>query len=713
MQAADFSIKGKRVFVFIPIVALLFLTAAFVIGMWSAEDIKTTVLNQFNDEQLVIARHISFLIEREVGLLERELLLFADTAPLDWLESPVFQKAVFNTFSRVAASGVSAVEIMDFKRRITRMDYPGKPPVIRPLDAAAADNRRRSGLAPGAVQISPVQVADAVITLKMATPLRNQSTQAAAFHVNVFQLLSSFLDGVRSGKTGYAWIINDAGHFLYHPMLEFVGRDAFQIRNEKDPSLSYGIINFIQKEKMMAGMSGTDSYVSGWHRGQRGFIQKLIAYYPVNLASADSLRWSVAVVAPISEIETDVQNACSKQTAMQSLIMVGIIIVGSVTIFFERRLHQLLQKEVDWHTEAFRKSEMKYRALVESAEDFIFTVDLNGRLQSLNNFTARFFGGRPSHYLGKPLEALFPPRTARRQLDLVQAVQRHGKSVKDEYDIRLNGDRFWISANYMPLKTEAENVSAVLCIARDITDRKKLEIQLVNAEKLASLGTMAAGVAHEINNPLGIMLGFTDILLRKTPPESQVWTDLKTIERQGLHCKEIIENLLCFVRIEKQPSETTDINSCIQETLNILRHWLEKSRIRLHVCLDHDPPWVKIDRRQMQQVLLNLIHNAIGAMPNGGELIVTTELDRKSDKGVVTITDNGHGIKDEDMDHIYEPFFTTKPEGKGTGLGLFVTYGIVTSYGGGIECISRTAAADREESGTTFAVRLPAAGEPI
>jgi len=352
-----------------------------------------------------------------------------------------------------------------------------------------------------------------------------------------------------------------------------------------------------------------------------------------------------------------------------------------------------------------KKSEEKYRSLVESAEDFIFTVDVDGHFQSMNSFTAIFFGGRPEDFIGRGLSSLFPEKVAQEQLKLVKLVFKAGKSVRDEYEISLADHTTWISANFMPLKNEEGGVNAVLCIARDITENKNLERQLVNAEKLASLGTLAAGVAHEVNNPLGVILGFCDLLLRKTNKDSQAYDDLKTIERQGLHCKQVVENLLSFARLGEGGSEYADVNLCIEDIVKVVRHTLDMHGIELSLSLAGDLPLVVGDSRQLQQVFLNLINNSTAAMPSGGKLKISTAIERSTRKAVIRMEDDGLGIKPEHLDRIFEPFFTTKPEGEGTGLGLFVSYGIIAKYGGTIDCVSNDSASLKPR-GTTFTVKL-------
>ena len=560
-------------------------------------------------------------------------------------------------------------------------------------------SKRRKGF-PSETQVKPYGIG-----LFMGTLLPAESPMVLLFNLNVSWFLNPFLSEIRSGKTGYAWLIDEKGNFLYHPNTEFIGKNSMQIREEKYVDVPLGAIGEIQQEKMLKGEEGTGIYYSGWHRGITGKIKKLIAYSPVTISQSPSRLWSVAVVAPNSEIEDAVQRGHVRQLLLQGLVIFAILFAAVAVLFFEIRWSRSLEKRVSQRTEELKKSEEKYRSLVESAEDFIFTVDFDGHFQSMNSFTAIFFGGRPEDFIGRGLSSLFPEKVAQEQFKLVKLVFKAGKSVRDEFEIPLADHTTWISANFMPLKNEEGAVSAVLCIARDITENKNLERQLVNAEKLASLGTLAAGVAHEVNNPLGVILGFCDLLLRKTDKESQAYDDLKTIERQGLHCKQVVENLLSFARLGEGGSEYADVNQCIEDIVKVVRHTLDMHGIELSLSLAGDLPLVVGDSRQLQQVFMNLINNSSAAMPSGGKLKVITALERSTRKAVIRIEDDGIGIKPEHLDHIFEPFFTTKPEGEGTGLGLFVSYGIIAKYGGTIDCVSNDSASLKPR-GTTFTIKL-------
>ena len=399
-----------------------------------------------------------------------------------------------------------------------------------------------------------------------------------------------------------------------------------------------------------------------------------------------------------------------EQTWLILSIALGIVGLGAVLLYRDHRI-RLLEKDIARKNEALQKSEMKYNSLVESTEDFIFTIDKNGRFRTLNSFTANFFGGTPLQFVKQPLTALFTQDVSSELQRLVETVVQYGKSVRHEFMVTTGQFEVWLSANLMPLKNKRNQVVSVLCIARDVTEQKRLESQMINTEKMASMGTLAAGVAHEINNPLGVILGFTDLLLEKWDEKSQEYQDLKTIERHSLHCKQVVENLLSFARQGKGIAQYCDIYDAIHETIGVVSHSLEMNDITVKLHLTRGLPKVKGDTRQMQQVFLNLINNAAASMNGGGILEIETAFDASNGRVQVMVRDNGHGISDATMENIFDPFFTTKGDGEGTGLGLFVSHGIVTRYEGTLTCESSTEDTPQRPRGTNFTVTLKAKEE--
>lgn len=233
---------------------------------------------------------------------------------------------------------------------------------------------------------------------------------------------------------------------------------------------------------------------------------------------------------------------------------------------------------------------------------------------------------------------------------------------------------------------------------------QEAQASMLRTEKLASLGMMAGGIAHEINNPLGGILTMVQLLLTEIDPSSPIYADLKEIESAALHSKAVVENLLKFARQSKESvMGPVNLSSVLEQVKKLLGHSLQIKDVELKYAIENGLPPIFGDASKLQQVFMNLFTNAAQAMPGGGRVIVNA---RKSEDGrriIVDVTDTGIGIPPEIMPRIFDPFFTTKAEGEGTGLGLSVTYGIIKEHNGEIDVKSEVG------KGTTFAITLPIA----
>lgn len=236
------------------------------------------------------------------------------------------------------------------------------------------------------------------------------------------------------------------------------------------------------------------------------------------------------------------------------------------------------------------------------------------------------------------------------------------------------------------------------------------EIRLLQSEKQASVGKLAAGVAHEINNPLTAVLTFTHLILRRKDLPDEVRTDLEIIKTQTERVRKIVKSLLDFSRQTVIKPESTEINQLIKDSVGLMKNQALIKHVNLSFHGADNLPTLILDQNQFQSVLVNMIINALDATPSGGHInIQTMQVDANKERGVeITIVDTGSGISPDDMDQIFDPFFTTKEVGKGTGLGLAVTAGIIERHGGTIKVRSQT------HQGTTFTIWLPcrAAGGP-
>jgi signal transduction histidine kinase len=229
------------------------------------------------------------------------------------------------------------------------------------------------------------------------------------------------------------------------------------------------------------------------------------------------------------------------------------------------------------------------------------------------------------------------------------------------------------------------------------------ENRLLQAAKLAAVGEMAAGIAHELNNPLTTVTGFTELVLEELPEESGYREELEMIQKEARRATDVVRRLLDFSRQGERTRARADLNEIVEDVLALTQHLIHTSGVRLTVQLAGEIPWVSVDRNQMKQVLLNLIHNALQAMPDGGNIVLCTETRTRENRSwaVMSVEDSGTGIAPKDRDRVFEPFFTTKGDKGGTGLGLSVTYGIVTDHGGEIDVASEPG------KGSKFTVWLP------
>jgi signal transduction histidine kinase len=240
----------------------------------------------------------------------------------------------------------------------------------------------------------------------------------------------------------------------------------------------------------------------------------------------------------------------------------------------------------------------------------------------------------------------------------------------------------------------------------EVAERKRAEEELrrtqaefVQSAKMAAFGELAAGVAHELNNPLTPVLGLSELLLRSNSLDEQARHDLNIVTAEARRARDIVINLLDFARQIRSNREWTDLNQGVHDTLALFRSQLEANRIRVEEQYAPDLPPVLLDTGRLRQVWLNLFTNASQSMPNGGTLTIRTE--QAGDRIAVRIVDTGIGIPAEALLRIFEPFYTTRPVGQGTGLGLSVSLGIVQEHGGSIDVASQ------EGKGSTFTVWLP------
>jgi PAS domain S-box-containing protein len=724
-------------------VNLLLLGTSIYLGVKSANQMRQIVKEDFNQQQLGLAQHTAGLLEQNINFLKRELSTLNFSPSIQYLERLTWANRMRATFSSVREDGVVEVRRVSAEGdRAYLVDSRGLDHVITgSFQNAPYLEWGRLPENKGLVYVGPIstQVPNYVgrLIMIMATPAYEESVDEShphpsgamsgvlIFYIDAHLLANKFTRQIKSGKTGYAWVMDNQGTFISHPERDFIGKNAFTVRKERTHAISFDAINEIQREKMLTGQEGSGTYLSGWHGGMAGEIQKLIAYAPVRLTDPvfgkslkDQPSWSVAVVAPASEVEGVVHSLYLRQFFLQ--VIIGFFVLsGTIVILnfrYERQFSASLEEEVNRKKEELQKSEARYQALVENAADLIYTVDEKGHILSLNRFAANLFAMAlpakpgneisPQDFQGRHLYDIFSRKAADFHLEWLQEVKETGRTRNKRHQVAIGDQEFWFSTSIVGLRDEQGQIFAYEIISRNITGRKVMEDRLVNMEKLASVGTLAAGVAHEINNPVAVILGFTEHLLEQTEEIPEVHETLKVIEEEGLKCKKIVENLLTFARTPEKTETNTEINNILEQMLAVVQNTLLTKKIRLETNLAPNLPRVKGDPRELQQVFINLINNAMDAMRGGGQLKVDTRLSPDARRVAIEFTDTGNGIPRENQAKIFDPFFTTKKVGEGTGLGLSVSYGIITKFGGNIIFTSYPADEYPEKHGTTFTVYL-------
>ena len=367
-----------------------------------------------------------------------------------------------------------------------------------------------------------------------------------------------------------------------------------------------------------------------------------------------------------------------------------------------------------------KQAEDRFRLLVDSVSDYaIFMLDLEGRVVTWNAGAQRIHGYTEAEIVGQKLHRLYPPEAIEQGLpdDELQTARSAGRAEREGWRLRRDGTWFWANAIVTPLRDVTGTHVGFAKVTRDLTERRRLQEQVQQAQKMEAVGRLAGGIAHDFNNMLSVVLGYADLIREELDPDAPLRADVEEIRTAGIRARDLTAQLLAFSR--QQVSEPKVLNP--NTMLSAMRKMVGKllgADVELTLLLAEDVGNIRIGPSQFEQIVMNLAVNARDAMPRGGRLTIETknvDLDgqyvaahheaRPGSYVVVTASDTGVGMDAKTQARIFEPFFTTKPQGKGTGLGLATTFGIVKQCEGFIWVYSEPGA------GTTFKVYFPKISE--
>jgi PAS domain S-box-containing protein len=355
--------------------------------------------------------------------------------------------------------------------------------------------------------------------------------------------------------------------------------------------------------------------------------------------------------------------------------------------------------------------------LIESAMDGIVGIESGGAIRIFNQAMEKLLSMNRVDTIAKmTLADLFAPQAYERFIQDLESERHGGRNRLALYETQLLDGTgkpvpVQVSAVVLP---DSPDAPGIVCYFRDLRDLRRLEqefadqTRILHQDKMMSLGRLAASVVHEINNPLAGILNYIRLVMRRLEKPSpdpntldKVRKDLEVVFRETERCSKIVSNLLLFSRKSEPVFSEVDIPELIDRCMLLSSHKLSLSRIEWTTSLAEDLPRISGDMNQLQQALINLIFNAIDAMPDGGRLHIAARISEDRNRVALVVSDTGTGISPSDMPHIFEPFFSTKAEGYGVGLGLSTVYGIVERHGGKIDVESTPG------KGTTFTLVLP------
>lgn len=413
------------------------------------------------------------------------------------------------------------------------------------------------------------------------------------------------------------------------------------------------------------------------------------------------------VLSPMSRLSADVSSVAVGGEPTARVRIVGKDELSSLAAGINKMLRALERSH-----ETLRESEQQYAALVGSLTDAVFKTR-EMVIVWCNDNVERIYGYKKEELLGKEVTLLFPEGVNASELisDISAAIRKRGFFAATARVRKKDGGT--VDLEYAISIIPGTKPIELVAVARDITERKraeeekqKLEQQLNLAGRLAAIGELAAGVAHELNNPLTAIQGFAQLLTNEDDLDGTVKKQVATIYKEAQRASKITRNLLAFAREHKPEKQLVSINDVVTSTLDMCAYRMKANNIDLIIELEPDLPKTMADFQQMQQVFLNIVNNAEQAMVEAhgkGKLIARTL--KVDDMIQIVFTDDGPGISEQDLKRIFEPFFTTKEVGKGTGLGLSICYGIVEAHGGHIYAESKPG------EGATFVVELPITSE--
>jgi two-component system NtrC family sensor kinase len=370
-------------------------------------------------------------------------------------------------------------------------------------------------------------------------------------------------------------------------------------------------------------------------------------------------------------------------------------------LFWEISRISTLQKKTD---QELRETRARYESIMnELIQEAVMMIGFDYRIQDVNDSLLKRLGLKREEVIGRHCYEIThrqgqPCSGEKHPCPLIQTMETKEPFQTTHIHLDKDGREIYFSISTYPMLEDGDVIGAVE-ISRDITKDINTQKTMMQQEKLASVGRLSAGVAHEINNPLTTILTTAMLIQEDLDPQDPNYQELETITKETLRCRKIVTSLLDFARQSTPTRKPCDINKIVKESVTLTQKQAAFKDVILDYQLDENIPRLYLDKGQIQQSLINLIINAIEATEAGGSIFISTDYQKYQDRVDIIVSDTGQGMSKDDLGKIFDPFFTTKDEG--TGLGLAITHGIIEQHNGAISAFSKLG------RGTVFTIKLP------
>ncbi|MEI6126739.1 MAG: ATP-binding protein [Pseudomonadota bacterium] len=671
-----------------PVLKIWLVTALIIIGVLAVSfaSLRIVIKNTaeaFNTQQLFLVRESARSIEEFIKNIEKSLQTTADIL----VANP--QEKILASFVAHQQGLIQALFLATEKGEILQQ-YPRDVPEFGYPDVDIKKCISRASGQGKKIFISDVlcvrQGKEKNLSLILGVAVARTSYWMCCL-VNFHEMKESFIYPVRSGKTGYAWMIDNKGVLLAHPNKEMEGRKAVDVLKDLWPEYSACNLETIIDREMTRGEEGKGEY-TGWHIGEKKLTKKLIAYCPIHF---NGVLWSIGVSAPYREAMAPlVESILGPLVFLVCFILIIISVAWLLVVQETRKL--LVHQELAWSNEVF-----------DGIADGISIIDRDYRVLMVNKAISQWHGKPQASFKGMQCynvfqqgEALCHGCPAREAFETGQAAYRERVSTT------LGGKKYYFYLTAFPLKDKSGNTVRVAECAKDVTNEMALQSELLQHERKSMIVKMSAQVAHEIRNPLGSLTLNIDLLEDEISgyggvDASEAKNLIGTIkaETEGLH--KVLKEYLECTRFPTIKPEKQDVNSIIEDLFGFLEESLRRKKIIFRTTLEYNLPMAYVDQDQIRRAFLNIVLNAVEAMGSGGTIEVATRFQERYIE--IVFADSGVGIESSQIDKIFTPFFSTKSGG--TGLGLSITQHIVAEHKGEILCESFSG------DGARFMIRLP------